>query len=87
MSLWEIVTVLVGMPADTEKYKNEPWRPDHKTSSPPRPLASRRVDALTQPPTLQTSQNLQKQSPRGRVYPPPTPSRTVRLAVLQPVLD
>ena len=37
--------------------------------NPPRPLASRRVDAPTSQQTLQTSQT-SKQAPRGRVYPP-----------------
>ena len=37
--------------------------------NPRRPLASRRVDPVTSFP------NLQNRSPRGRVYPPPTPSR------------
>ena len=48
------------------------------TKNPPRPCASRRVDALKQHQTLQTSKTSNKPT-RGRVYPPPTPSRTVRL--------
>ena len=50
--------------------------------NPPRPCASRRVDASNQHQTLQTSKTSNKPT-RGRVYPPPTPSQTVRLAQLQ----
>ena len=52
-------------------------------SSPPRPLASRHVDALTQHPNLEDL----KQAHKGEVYPPPSPSLPVRLAGLQPGLD
>ena len=47
--------------------------------NPPRPCASRRVEALNQHQTLQTSKTSSKPT-KGRVYPPPTPSQTVRLA-------
>ncbi len=40
---------------------------------PPRPCASRRVEAPTKQQTLQTLKPLNKPT-RGRVYPPPTPS-------------
>ena len=51
--------------------------------NPPRPLASRRcrvVDLVTNLPNLPKPPN---QSPRGRVYPPPTPSQTVGLSELE----
>ena len=41
--------------------------------NPPRPCASRRVEAPTKQQTLQTLKPLNKPT-RGRVYPPPTPS-------------
>ena len=47
--------------------------------------ASKRVDAVTKFQTLQTSKTSNKPT-RGRVYPPPTPSQTVRLARLEAVL-
>ena len=50
--------------------------------NPPRPCASRRVDALTEQQTLQTLKTSNKPT-RGRVYPPPTPSLPVRPAPLQ----
>ena len=50
--------------------------------NPPRPCASRRVDASNPHQILQTSPTSKKPT-RGRVYPPPTPSQTVRLAPLQ----
>ena len=49
---------------------------------PPRPCASRRVDAPTKQQTLQTSKTSNKPT-RGKVYPPPTPSLPVRLAQSQ----
>ena len=50
--------------------------PRRAFNNPPRPLASRCVEALTQHPNLQDL----KQAHKGEVYPPPSPSQTVRLA-------
>ena len=47
-----------------------------KYQNPPRPLASRRVEAVTNHPNLQDL----KQAHKGEVYPPPSPSQTVRPA-------
>ena len=41
------------------KWKIEAFHPHPTSENPPRPLASRRVEFLTQQQTLQTSQNLQ----------------------------
>ena len=46
--------------------------PHHFDQNPPRPLASRRVEALNHQPSKPPKPP--KQAPRGRVYPPPTPS-------------
>ena len=59
-----------------------PRRESRSEINPPRPCASRRVDALTKQQTLQTSKTSNKPT-RGRVHPPPAPSLPVRTAPLQ----
>ena len=56
--------------------------PPQRAFNPSTLLASRRVDFPNQATTLQTSKTSNKPT-RGRVYPPPTPSLPVRLALVQ----
>ena len=64
-----------------------------RLNNPPRPLASRRVEALTQQPTFQTSK-ISKTSPQGGGFPLPLPpprplgpDRCSRLWCARPPLD
>ena len=69
-----------GVPFEPgQEWPRREWRSE---INPPRPCASRHVEALNQHQTLQTSKTSNKPT-RGRVYPPPSPSQTVRLAQLQ----